>query len=200
MELRKCIRCLEEKPVDQFYFIKARGGYDSYCKECKIKMSAENYKKGSEMARSTKVVLDKLKELGIPAGPGAWFEQKWVDIVAYGFINIEAKGSTLRYKNGKKLAEKYNEPGYYQFVFSKYEKSVERKGFVILVTYEEPKRFFVIPYSDPLVSQVNAVSVKLDSDHPKSFKKRLEAFENRFDLIFSVARDNLELAEKKFGA
>lgn len=95
--LLRCYGCGAAKPAEDFY---RRSGTDGYLTECKDCMKA----RGKTFAQrrvpddvstvaTENDVIAVLGAMGVPAVPGKALSQKWVDVVAWGCVNIEVKTS-----------------------------------------------------------------------------------------------------------
>jgi hypothetical protein len=101
--LRRCTRCGNAKPADAFY---RRSGTKLLLSECKDCMKARN-KTHKHVAPDVSNVptendlIAVLAAQGVPAIPGKALSQKWVDVVAWGCVNIEVKSAYA--KDGRKF-------------------------------------------------------------------------------------------------
>lgn len=180
MDNKICGICGQEKSLKEFY--RRSGSSDGrqyHCKECQ-----KNYnKKTHRLPFSTKIVKGKLASLGFPVSFGKDAGMPYTDLAVFGFIPVEAKSSKDHREN------------FYSFGFSpRQSRKRIRNGFVILVTNDVVKRFFVIPYQNPMFNQSRRFVVTLDSEHSNAKNWRwLKKFENRFDLIVDAARERCDI-------
>lgn len=91
-----CDKCKQWKPRSEFY---ARSGMPHLilndCKECRKKMSARQVRvpRTVSSVETETLVIERLKQFGIPALPGKALSVHFTDILAWGSIPIEAKSS-----------------------------------------------------------------------------------------------------------
>ena len=185
-EMRTCTKCKRELDKTEYY--QRNGKYHVWCKTCLKKLNKWN---GHKMVGSTKIVLDKLKELGFCVTahivgdiyPGA-------DIVAWGLIPIEAKTA--------KDTGRHNVPSF-NIGFSQTQKSINYlHGFTVLTIFveNEVRRYFVIPHTAQLIQNIrDGKHVRLSfsiSENSQNYQYLLQ-YENRFDLIVKAVENSLPI-------
>src|SRR4051812_27640083 len=97
---QRCIKCLEVKPVEEFYF--QSGSTTKRFKKCKdcIRKEQITCRRSGKVSAPRKmtsgcpeeqIVIEKLNSMGIFAVAGSSSPYKWADIVVWGCIRIEVK-------------------------------------------------------------------------------------------------------------
>ena len=180
---KKCIKCRQYKPSSEYY-ASSGGTKDklmSNCKVCQKEYARKTYKKGSKPPKSTQDAINLLKNNGIPAHPGIGLGMPYVDVVAWGCVPIEAKGS-----------KKYD--GQYQFGLTPGQRGTLinqlTDGFIMLIAYDDDRdRVFIVPtdnewIKDKFRSGVTAICVAIDSNHHNSKSwEHIREYENAYHLI-----------------
>lgn len=141
--LLRCYGCGAAKPAEDFY---RRSGTDGYLTECKDCMKA----RGKTFAQrrvpddvstvaTENDVIAMLAAYGIPAIPGKALAQKWVDIVAWGCVNIEVKSATM---SGKQ----------FRFRMTPKQKAGDVRGdlIVLVCKFEDRQTYHVFRADDPI--------------------------------------------------
>lgn len=177
--MKTCIQCGETKDESEFYKIKAQpDGKDYYCKPCRSEYNRAHQGK-NKMPQSTVDVRDALLERGIPVTPGYNVGMPWYDLVAYGYIPIEAKSSR---------PQKYNRAGNEIFNFKFTSAQVEKysespEGFVVFVANGRKRSFLVVP------ARMLAVRKNVLITYPTS---EVCSFEGAFNLIEDKVIDDIK--------
>lgn len=97
--MKQCNACKEWKDESDFY---KRSGQPQYllaeCIAC-MRLRSKNrvvIPADESYVETERLVIQELRAFGIPACPGKALSRKWVDVVAWGCVNIEVKSSTPR--------------------------------------------------------------------------------------------------------
>lgn len=181
IEYKRCTRCKELKPLKQYNRkFGTDDGKQPICKKCQKIINQIYPRRNSKPPKSTLDVKKKLESLNIPVVYGYNAGISYVDLAAFGFIPIEAKGSNP-------VKNRLN--SYSWGITPRQRKKLKRKGFAILVANGNLKRYFVVPYNDPHFDTGRIVA-RLDSEYGNAKNWRwLKQYENAFDLIFDYVEN-----------
>ncbi len=93
MEIKTCATCRKIKPLDKFYFHHSSGKHEKHCKQCKNERQKLYNKKAPRKSGvpHEQLIIDTLRSKGIYACSGKRSRSRWVDVVAFGCVAIEAK-------------------------------------------------------------------------------------------------------------
>jgi hypothetical protein len=96
-EFKTCSDCGKPKPLSDYYIQSSNGKPEKRCKKCKNILS-KTYRKSEITSNQNKSgvpheqkLIKKLKAQGIYACSGKRSRTRWVDVVAFGCVAIEAK-------------------------------------------------------------------------------------------------------------
>lgn len=162
-EMKTCRKCNQAKPESEFY--KRRNmldGLDAWCKICRRKDTHSRVGK-SKLAASTELALRFLSENGIPTTTGFVMGRPGKDLVAYGYISIEAKS-----------AVRFRKCGAYSFGLTKAQR-MRRCEFYILI-FSDVSRIFVLPGDSELLNFKSSLYINITDP-------RMQQYENAVHLI-----------------
>jgi hypothetical protein len=153
-------------PESEFYkHVDSPDGLDIWCKKCRYEDTRMRLKSGTrQLPWSTDKVLQLLSQNGIPATIGRIVGKPRQDIVAYGYLTVEAKSALPKRTKDQ-----------YAFNLTKTQRT-ERCDYYVLVC-RDTERAFVIPGDSELIT-LNFTKIFLDMGDP-----RLEQYENGYDQI-----------------
>lgn len=146
-DYKVCGKCKQEKHIDDFYK-RHNGGALTDCKECHKIRSRNQVQSDRRIAvnKSEMLVIDRLKEMRIPALPGKALGYVWADVVAWGCVLIECKYS------------KDKGAGFFQWGFSplQIDKGLRAHLVVLCCDYEEMGiTYHVFNVNDPVFYHSN---------------------------------------------
>lgn len=163
--MKTCRKCKETKPDSEFYKKSDnQDGLDRWCKICRYKDSQERYQKGArQLPWSTDKAIQMLSMNGIPTTVGRVVGRPGKDIVAYGYITIEAKSALPHRLNG------------YVFGLTKAQKD-QHCDFYLLICRDTERSFVVPGNNEVLTLDGSAIYINVTD-------LRIQCFENAFHLI-----------------
>lgn len=178
--MKRCTKCKEQKPEMEFYRSKVTSdGLHSWCVACcKAKSKATQHSDiSTPRAKSTAFARAYLEKRHIPCCIGRAMGYKFVDLMAWACIPVEAKMA------GESDSNKFT----WTFTRGQFHKLT---GLLLLVAdYGNSQRVFIVPVDRVRDSRktgnarLNSLCVTLDSEHPNSQWNLIKDFEDRIDLI-----------------
>lgn len=136
--MKVCLGC--KIPLDESEFYTRSGRPDlvlSYCKNCMKKRSKDQVRlpAGVSSVPTETAVMIALAAEGVPSCPGRDLSRKYVDVVAWGCVNLEIKSSIP------------DERGYFTFALTERQKQNGVRGDLIVLTCVYPAlySFHVFP-------------------------------------------------------
>lgn len=190
---KKCSgKCGLFKPYSEFY-TRANGTPNSECKEC-MKARPRNQtslERTVPRVVSERIAIAELKTHGIHALPGKAISAKWVDVVAWGCVEIEVKYSRLRGNNS------------HEFVFSlttKQQTDGLRAHIIMLICdYGDQMTFHLFPINHPVfrnkqggksaltyVPDKYRITARHNKNQPSLDDKTMETYQDQWDVIEGV--------------
>lgn len=163
--MKTCHKCKVEKPEGSFYKrSNSPDGLDAWCKVCRNADSKERYETGNrQLPWSTDRAIRLLSENGIPTTVGRIVGRPGKDIVAYGYITIEAKSAQPHGING--------------YIFGMTKAQRQKPCDYYLLICKDTGRVFVVP-GDSEVLNFGATALIVNVTNP-----RLLCFENAYQTI-----------------
>ena len=165
--MRTCRKCKNAKPDGEFYQRSdSPDGLDRWCKECRKEDSNfRNTHKNRKLPYSTEQALKLLSDNGIPVTVGYLVGRPRKDLVAYGYLTVEAKSALGA----------HNATTGYVFGMTKTQ-HVERCDFYILIC-KDIERVFVVPLESHVLN-FDTRALYINVHDPQ-----LAQFENAYHLI-----------------
>lgn len=133
-ETKKCATCEKVKPVSEFYFHNHSGKYTKHCKVCKNERQKQYNKRRTNVSGvpHENDIIKALKLQGIYACSGKRSRTRWVDVVAFGCVAIEAKLAQVRDHDYGNTS--------YSFTFTKKQAEQGIRGDVIIFMIDTDNR------------------------------------------------------------
>jgi len=191
MNTKYCVGCDSVKTVNQFYFHRDTGKPEKYCKSCKIKKQ-NTYKKHKVKVSGVpheQEIIEKLKSIGIYACSGKKSRSRWVDIVAFGCIAIEAK-----------LGKKKNNGYFFTFTSKQVEDGIRGDVIIFMIENDNQTLFYILRTDNPILYDNNHnlkryLSFTPNREHGNVDKFVVDKMNQGLDnwgLILKVLQDKVE--------
>lgn len=173
--MKVCRKCLVEKSEGEFYkHTDSPDGLDRWCKACRYADTKAREAKGKEkMPWSTERAIRLLSDCGIPTTVGYLVGKPRKDIVAYGYLSIEAKSAIP------------HRPDSYIFGLTQAQQ-VERCDYYMLIC-RDTGRTFVVPGDSDLLHFGKALCLNARD-------RKWDCFENAFDQIKERVMGDIRLS------
>ena len=200
MLMKECPGCQQTKSHDEFYTNYNTGNPYKYCKEC-AKKHAKEYAKAHTARKITdsgieheQQLINKLKSLGFYACSGKKSRSRWVDIVVFGCIAVEAK-----------LAVTKNRRTYYwSFTPKQVRDGIRGEIVVFMIQDGNTTDYYVLHADEPVLYNDDGqlkphISYSPSSSHGRTSKEMLATMrraKNNFELITDVLQQKTKLMKQ----
>lgn len=196
MNIKICGTCKQPKALDDFYFHHSSGKHEKHCKVCKGERQKAYKKRKSSKSGvpHEQHLIDLLKRKGIHAVSGKRSRARWVDIVVFGCVAIEAKKGNR--KNNS-----------YHFSFTPKQVQQGIRGDILIFMIEKPDAtldYFLIRSDDPHLfhgdgTRKQWINYTPGSTHKNTdveFVEFMDASRNQWGLILMVLNEKIRAMKK----
>ena len=199
MLMKECPDCQQTKSHDEFYINHNTGNPYKYCKEC-AKKRAKKYTKAYKARKITdsgvqheQQLINKLKSLGFYACSGKKSRSRWVDIVVFGCIAVEAK-----------LARKKRSAYGWTFSPKQVRDGIRGEIVVFMIQDGNTTDYYVLHADEPVLYRDDGqlkpyISYSPNSSHGRTNKEmlaKMKCAKNNFQLIADIFRQKTELLKQ----
>jgi hypothetical protein len=192
METKLCPSCNETKPLDKFYFHHSSGKHEKRCKKCKLARQKKynNYPSVESGVPHENDIIQKLRSIGIYACSGKRSRARWVDIMVFGCVGVEAKLAT---KKGNSYS--------WTFTSKQVQQGIRGDIVIFMIDHDNrPTDYFVVKADSPFIRHGNgdlkeSVNYTPDSNHAlvdQEFNEFMEESKNYWDLIQYVFDERIQ--------
>jgi hypothetical protein len=191
MDTKYCVGCDSVKTVDQFYFHRESGKPEKYCKACKLERQKKYQRR---LAKDSGVpheqdIIDKLKSMGIYACSGKKSRSRWVDIVAFGCVAIEAK-----------LGRKKNNTYLFTFTSKQVRHGIRGDVVIFMIDEGDHTQYYIFGRDEPVLYDMDGqlkrwVSYTPESGHGNisiDMVEMMDQAEGNWQLIIDVFNQKLQ--------